>query len=150
MMERFSTLLNRKLMVPSQRANYMAVDTDYLCQILRPVISQIDVDEEWYRNKYPDVQAAISEGKVSTILEHYALYGYYEHRIPYKIEVDEKWYISEYEDIGKAVEAGIFESGQTHFEECGYREGRIPYPHFRLRLRNDQGMTPSESPLTVG
>jgi hypothetical protein len=90
---------------------------------------------------YPDVIPTIGEGKIEDASEHYALHGYYEHRMPYKIEIDEKWYLSQYDDIIKAVAAGIFASGQVHFDECGYREGRMPFPHFRLRLRSDQVKT---------
>ena len=136
-MEPFSTLINRKLMLPSQRTNYVAVEITYLSLILRPVISQILIDEIWYSGQYPDVISAVSEGKISSISEHYVLHGYYEHRIPYKISVDEKWYLAQYEDVNKAVQADIFDSGQSHFEVRGYQEGRIPYPNFRLKLRSD-------------
>jgi hypothetical protein len=140
-MEPLSSLINRKLLLPSQRTNYMAVELTYLTQVLRPLIDRVFVDESWYTTRYPDVIPAIGEGKIEDASEHYALHGYYEHRMPYKIEIDEKWYLSQYDDIIKAVAAGIFASGQVHFDECGYREGRMPFPHFRLRLRSDQVKT---------
>jgi hypothetical protein len=111
------------------------------------MIDQIFVDEIWYVNQYPDVISAIKDGKIADAAEHYAMHGYYEHRMPYKIEVDEQWYLSQYEDITKAVEAGIFSSGQVHFDECGYREGRMPVPHFRLKLRTEA--VPISPPVLV-
>ena len=136
-MEPLAALINRKLMLPSQKTNYMAVEMHYLSHAMRDQVGKIFVDEEWYAAKHPDVLLAIKEGKIETVSEHYILYGYYEHRMPYLIEVDDAWYLDEYEDIARAIKAGTFASGQAHFEIAGYREGRIPYAHFRLRLRDD-------------
>ena len=135
-MESYSTLMNRKLVFPSTRDEYVIVEKAYLSQALFPRISHIFIDEVWYSSRYPDVLSAIGAGKIKDIAEHYALFGYYEHRMPYHIAVDEEWYLAQYEDVSKAVEIKIYESGQRHFEECGYREGRMPYPNFRLKLRN--------------
>lgn len=148
-MEPFSSLINRKLMLPSQRADYIAVEVSYLTQILRPLIGQIFVDDNWYVNRYPDVIAAIREGNLTDASEHYALFGYYEHRMPYKIQVDERWYLSQYGDITKAVESGVFDSGQSHFDDCGYREGRVPFANFRLKLRADEIAELGRSAVTV-
>ena len=136
-METLATLVNKKLMLPSQKTNYIAVELFYLSHALRDNVGKIFVDEKWYADRYPDVLIALGDKKIKTLSEHYALYGYYEHRMPHEIRVDEQWYLAEYEDIRKGVQARTFESGQAHFDELGYREGRIPYPHFRLRLRDD-------------
>jgi hypothetical protein len=124
-------------MLPSQKTNYMAVEMHYLSQALREQVGKVFVDEEWYANQYPDVLQAIKDGKIETVSEHYVLYGYYEHRMPYAIKVDEGWYLREYEDIARAVKLGTFDSGQAHFDIAGYREGRVPYAHFQLRLRDE-------------
>ena len=102
------------------------------------MVGQIFVDEKWYMSRYPDVVDALKDGDIATVSDHYNLFGYYEHRMPYQILVEEKWYLSEYPDIKEAVDAGVFPSGQTHFDDLGFREGRCPYPHFRLRLRSDR------------
>ncbi|HVH82509.1 MAG TPA: hypothetical protein VM782_24145 [Stellaceae bacterium] len=115
----------------------MIVEKAYLAQALFSKISQILIDEEWYATRYPDVLSAIEDGKIKNISEHYALFGYYEHRMPYQIVVDEQWYLAQYEDVKKAVQVQVYDSGQSHFEECGYREGRVPFPNFRLKLRNE-------------
>ncbi len=136
-MEPLSALINRKLLLPSQKTNYIAVETHFLSHALREQVGRIFVDEDWYAGKYPDVLLALGEGKIKTVAEHFVLYGYYEHRMPHAIKVDEKWYLSEYEDIAKAVQGRLFASGQSHFDEIGYKEGRIPYPYFKLKLRSD-------------
>jgi hypothetical protein len=137
-MEPLASLINRKLMLPSQKTNYIAVEMHFLSHALRDQVGKIFVDEEWYATQHPDVLQAIKDGTIETISEHYTLFGYYEHRMPYLIAVDETWYLTEYEDIAKAVKAGTFPSGQAHFEIAGYREGRVPYAHFKLRLRDDR------------
>jgi hypothetical protein len=137
-MEPFSTLVNKKIMLPSQKTSYIAVDKHYLSQLLKDKISAIFVDENWYGTRYLDVLDGVGSGDIKTISDHYILFGYYENRMPYQILVDEKWYLAEYKDIQEAVRSGVFASGQAHFDEAGYKEGRIPYPHFRLKLRSDK------------
>lgn len=137
-MEPFSTLVNKRIMLPSQKTNYIAVDTHYLSQVLRDKVGEVFVDENWYGVRYPDVFEALDSGDINTISDHYNVFGYYEHRMPYPILVDEDWYLAEYKDIQLAVKSGIFASGQSHFDELGYKEGRIPYPYFRLKLRSDK------------
>ena len=134
-MEPLSAMINKRLIIPSHKTNYIAVETHYLAQVLKIRIGEIFVDERWYISKYPDVVDALKGGDLSTASDHYNLHGYYEHRMPYAILVDEEWYLEAYEDIALAVKAGTFMSGQMHFDVAGYREGRIPYPHFRLKLR---------------
>ncbi len=132
--ESYATLINRRLLLPSQRTSYIAVEPHYLLRCLRPDIVRIHVDETWYCRQYPDVVEALAEGKIASAREHYERFGYLEHRIPYRIEVHEEWYLAQYDDIRRAVAGGEFASGQQHFIEVGYREGRFPHPNFRLRL----------------
>jgi hypothetical protein len=110
-MEPLSALINRKVMLPSQKTNYIAVDMHYLSNALRDKVGQIFVDEAWYGERYPDILGAVQNGKLKSLSEHYVLYGYYEHRMPYYIKVDEEWYLTEYSDLQKAVSAGTFETG---------------------------------------
>ena len=129
----YATLINKKILLPSQKTNYIAVETHFLVQALKSQIETVMVDEDWYLTRHPDVQVAIKDGVVKNAREHYALHGFYEHRLPYEIVVDEGWYLSQYDDIKKAVVEGVFTSGQAHFEKLGYREGRLPSPGFRLK-----------------
>jgi hypothetical protein len=130
----YATLLNQKIIVPSQKTSYIAVERSHLIAFLAPLIGRILVDEDWYFARYPDVRDAVKRGEVGSAAAHYARSGYYEHRLPYDIEVDEAWYLSQYEDVRQAVDDGAFESGARHFHELGFAEGRLPFSHFALRL----------------
>jgi hypothetical protein len=129
----FATLLNKKLVVPSQKTSYMAVDRSYFATMLAPSLAAIHVDEDWYLAHSPDVASAIERGEFTSAHDHYAKVGFYEHRMPYEIEVDEVWYLENYPDIATAVESGVFPSGRAHFYQLGFREGRFPHPNFMLR-----------------
>ncbi len=131
----FATLVNRKILVPSPRTNYIAVDRDHLVAIMRPILSQIYVDSDWYLKINPDIAAAIDAGKVASAEEHYAGWGYYEHRMPYEIAVDEGWYQENYPDIKEAIGKGLFDSGREHFYMAGFKEGRLPHANFALALK---------------
>jgi hypothetical protein len=132
-LESYATLINKRLIIPTQRTNYIAVETHFLVVALQKQVESIHFDENWYLTRYPDIQIAIHDGKIKTGHEHYVFHGFYEHRLPYNIIINEPWYIEQYEDIRRAVMNRDFESGQNHFEELGYREGRLPYPNFTLR-----------------
>ena len=133
----YATLINRKLVVPSSKKPFVAVDEHFVAQLLMPRIEKIHVDDEWYLGAYPDIAAAIKRGVVPTSKSHYCQYGYYEHRMPHRILVDETWYLSEYPDVREAVVTHKhFASGQDHFALLGYKEGRIPYRGFQLELED--------------
>jgi hypothetical protein len=133
MQETYATLLNKKLVVPSQKTPYMAIDRTYFASVLAPSLTGVFVDETWYLEHSPDVADAITRGEFSSAQEHYAKVGFYEHRMPYEIDVDEEWYLENYPDIAAAVQKGVFASGRAHFYHLGYREGRFPHPNFMLR-----------------
>jgi hypothetical protein len=130
----YATLLNQKIIIPSAKGNYVAVERHFLNECLAQTIKRIKFDEHWYLSTYPDVREAIASGTVSNAPTHYARFGYYEHRMPYRITVDEGWYVSEYPDVKAALAKQHFASGQAHFDADGFREGRIPYPNFKLDL----------------
>jgi hypothetical protein len=128
----YATLLNKRLVIPSEKTSYVAVDRTHFALVLRPHIARIRVDTKWYLGRYPDVSAAIDRGEFESATDHYVKVGYFEHRMPHPIEVDEGWYVTTYPDIAAAVEKGVFTSGALHFERLGFREGRFPYSGFRL------------------
>ena len=134
MHDTYATLLNKKLVVPSLKTSYMAIDRNYFVTVLAPCLSGVHVDEAWYLSHSPDVADAIKRGEFASAKDHYAKVGFYEHRMPYEIDVDETWYLENYPDVATAVETGVFTSGRAHFYQLGYREGRIPHPHFMLRV----------------
>jgi len=63
-MEPLASLINRKVMLPSQKTNYMVVEMHYLSQALRDQVGRVFVDEEWYAKQYPDVLQALKDGKI--------------------------------------------------------------------------------------
>jgi hypothetical protein len=130
----YAGLLNQRIIIPSPKGNYIAVERHFLNSCLSPLLAKVKIDEKWYLEAYPDVQEAIASGVVPNVPAHYARFGFYEHRMPYRILVDEAWYVAEYADVRAAIAQNHFESGQAHFEADGFREGRIPYPNFQMEL----------------
>ncbi len=133
--ETYATLLNKKLIVPSRKTAYIAVDRSFFVETFSKIVASIFVDEGWYLNRSPDVGEAIKQGSFSSAGDHYASVGFYEHRMPYEIDVEESWYLENYADIAEAVHSGVFQSGREHFYSLGYREGRFPHPSFTLRTK---------------
>jgi hypothetical protein len=134
-LETYATLLNLKVIVPSSRASYVAVEKHYWQSAFEVRLSEIDVDETWYLAQNPDVASALEKRVIRDARQHYCQSGYFEHRMPYKIEVQPEWYMTQYPDVREAVKQGAFVSAQDHFEKLGYQEGRHPYPEFALRKR---------------
>ncbi|MGV8840754.1 MAG: hypothetical protein ACWA6X_10675 [Bauldia sp.] len=128
----FASLINGKVIVPSSRNDYWAVNKHFLSDLLAPRLGRIHVDQTWYLSRYPDVERAISAGTVADAAEHYRRFGFFEHRMPVPLTVQEDWYLQEYPDVGAAVRERVFTSAQAHFDLVGYAEGRLPYPGFGL------------------
>jgi len=129
----FATLINRKVLIPSSRTNYYVVDKSHFIDLMRPILRQIYVDEEWYTRFYPDIEQALSSRIVDSASDHYVTFGYYEHRLPYAIEVDQPWYLTQYPDVDEAVSKGLFASAHDHFYAAGFQEGRLPCANFSLK-----------------
>ena len=132
-MNTYANLINRKLIVPSQKTSYLAVDMHYFSRAHGALVKQIAFDEGYYLSRYPDIGDAIKAGTIASALDHYVAIGYYENRMPYEILIDEEWYLNEYPDIRRAVANQDFASGQNHFDDQGYAEGRLPFAHFKLK-----------------
>ncbi len=131
--ETYASLLNKKVIIPSQKTPYLAVDKAFLLAVMASSVAAIYVDEAWYIGHSPDVGEAIARGEFTSATDHYVKVGFYEHRMPYAIEVDDLWYLENYPDIAEAVANGVFSSGTAHFFRNGYREGRYPHPNFALK-----------------
>ena len=130
--ETYATMKNRNIIIPPDASGCFSVEQHFFFDIMETVLNDIQLDEDWYLAKYPDVQNAIEAGRVRSGRHHYARFGFYEHRLPYAIEVSETWYVDAYPDIREAIQKGVYKSGQAHFEMNGFREGRMPYPNFLL------------------
>ena len=135
LVETYAAMLNRKIVIPSAKTHYVAVEKNYWTEFFGHRIANVDVDEAWYLDRYPDVAKAIEDKILTSALEHYCQSGYFEHRMPYYISVDPQWYIEQYPDVRGAVENNVFSSAQAHFELIGFREGRHPFPSFALRMK---------------
>ena len=130
--ESYATLLSRKVMVPSAKPGYVAVEQQFWAETLAGRIEAIALDEEWYCRRYPDVAGAIKAGVLPGARQHYRDSGYFEHRLPYPITVDARWYLMQYDDVSTALSRKLYPSAQEHFEEVGFKEGRLPYAGFSL------------------
>ncbi len=114
------TNLRGKLMVSSSY--------DEIVEMIKLLLTNINVDEAWYLRQNPDIAEAIKAGHVKSARLHFIHNGYFEGRRPFPITVDEKFYFAQYPEIAEAVRRGEIESAQRHFDDHGYREGRLPKP----------------------
>ena len=63
-----------------------------LQQVIRTLLTMIEVDGAYYLARNPNVAAGIRQGDIRSAREHFVDHGYFEGRLPYRIEVDETWY----------------------------------------------------------
>jgi hypothetical protein len=121
-------VLKAFLTISSVKGEIMVSCTyDNMVQMLRHMISGVEVDEAWYLERYPDIAEAISQGTVKSPQLHFVNDGYFEGRVPFPIRVDERYYLAQNPGIAEFVRKGTLESGQQHFDENGYAEGRLPF-----------------------
>jgi hypothetical protein len=115
--------------ISTSKGELMATSTyENLIRIIKLLLTGVEIDEAWYLARYPDVSAAIAEGKTASARQHFIDDGYLEGRLPFAMEVDEKWYKHEYSDVAESIRKGIEPSAQAHFLRDGYKEGRLPFP----------------------
>ena len=136
----YATLINQRLVIPSNKKPFLAIDSHFIQKLLEPWVRRIRFDEAWYIGAYPDVQTAIEDGQIADARTHFCQFGYFEHRRPYSILVDEDWYLAQYADVREAVNSKLFTTGQAHFDSVGYREGRIPWPGFELAMDSGKSL----------
>lgn len=106
------------------------VDMTYedLQQMIRTLLTVVEVDEAFYLSRYPDVAAGIRQGDIRSAREHFVDHGYFEGRLPYRIEVDETWYTETHPDLAPSIGTSEYATAQDHFDGPGYAEGRQPFP----------------------
>ena len=112
--------------------HYVELPEGKFLELLKYLLAQVEVDEEWYRSSYRDVDDAINAGEVKSAKDHYMTAGYFENRFPHAIKVDERWYVEEYPDVASAIQQGAFSSASQHFQKDGFKEGRLPTPNWSL------------------
>jgi hypothetical protein len=96
-------------------------------EMLRLILANIPVDEDWYAKRYPDIAESIRQGVVESARTHFVNDGYFEGRLPFPIRVDERYYFEQNPGVADHVRRGLLQSGQQHFDEHGYEEGRLPF-----------------------
>ncbi|HVC59825.1 MAG TPA: hypothetical protein VND19_05610 [Acetobacteraceae bacterium] len=124
----FNTIRAKVHVADVQGRLQVNVSHDEFLDLVRAMLSVIEVDEAWYLEKYPDVAEGIKAGKVASARQHFMHNGYFEGRLPFAITVDERWYLTENPGVADYIRAGRLGSGQQHFDHDGYREGRLPFP----------------------
>jgi len=68
---------------PETQVAVEATDSAAVIDVLKQFLTAFPLDEQWYREAYPDVAAAIQEGRLASIREHFVDFGYFEGRSPY-------------------------------------------------------------------
>jgi FkbH-like protein len=97
-------------------------------------------DEEYYKNRHPDIAKAIADGRLKSGWAHYQRSGFREGRDARnkligadasedrlsadKSLFDEEYYRNRHPDIAKAISDGRLVSGWFHYQQIGRREGR--------------------------
>ncbi len=115
----------------------LAPSTEVVCTladfqaILNVVLADVEVDEEWYLQQYPDVEEGVARGASASAREHYRNCGYLEARLPSEPVVDEEWYKAAYGDVATGIRQGKFPDAKSHYIQNGYREGRLAQPSGR-------------------
>jgi hypothetical protein len=82
-------------------------------------------DESFYLEQNLDVAEAVSNGELSSGLEHFLLYGLFEGRNP-SVLFDTTFYLEENPDVAQAVATEEIRSAFEHFILYGQFEGRNP------------------------
>jgi len=92
--------------------------------LIGEIVKQLEVDEQWYLKRYPDVQAAVLAGDVLNASQHFQEAGFIEGRLPRQLSFDPGFYYEKYSDLQNAFQKEDVEGLRRHFETKGYSEGR--------------------------
>jgi hypothetical protein len=92
--------------------------------LISEIAKQLTVDEQWYLERYPDVQAAVLAGDVPSARVHFQEAGFLEGRLPRPLSFDPDFYYEKYSDLTGAFQKDDAEGLRRHFETRGYFEGR--------------------------
>ncbi|RVU18118.1 hypothetical protein [Methylobacterium oryzihabitans] len=122
----------RHVVRTSDGKHNILIDKDLLVSILKKALTAVNVDDEWYLDRYQDVRTAIARGEFKSARDHFVRFGYLEGRLPYAIPVDEAYYLDHNPDVRAGIEAGALPDAATHFYMSGASEGRLPSEGFTL------------------
>jgi hypothetical protein len=100
------------------------VSRSFLRALIGELAGRMRFDQEWYAEKYPDVEGARLAGDVQSLYAHFRAAGYFEGRLPAELPFDPQWYRTQYRDIAETFLPSDAEGMRTHFLTSGYFEGR--------------------------
>jgi hypothetical protein len=103
--------------------------------------NEIDFDEEWYLQTYPDVAIAVQAGDLNSGLIHYLAHGRDEGRKPHAT-FDAAWYLKAYPAVAAEIGSDEPEALERHYRDRGQYRGYLPYP-WAKRPRNAARMRSS-------
>ena len=78
-------------------------------------------DEKFYLEAYPDVEAAVRQGRYRSGCDHYKKNGRYEGRFP---RFNEASYLANNPDVAQAVRERKYRNGYDHWRKFGRYENR--------------------------
>jgi hypothetical protein len=105
------------------------VSLDLLRGLIGLAAGGLSYDEQYYRDRYPDLKRAAEMGEIADLKMHFISHGFFERRqacARQAAPVDQEWYLSEYPDVAKALAEGRVSSVTDHYLSTGRREGRRP------------------------
>jgi O-methyltransferase len=85
----FHSLMRQLELDGNASTSHITMTREQLENLLRSMLRCVAVDETWYRNTYPDVDEAISNGKVPSAKDHFVASGYFEGRKRGRVVVDQ-------------------------------------------------------------
>jgi len=123
------------LAVPASAQRRVCIETDQGRRVCGRLVDDYDddnfrnssrcdvpgFDERFYLEAYPDVQAALRQGRLKSACEHFMRNGRYEGRFP---RFNEASYLANNPDVAQAVREQRFKSGYEHWRQYGRYENR--------------------------
>jgi hypothetical protein len=103
----------------------ISVPSALLRYLIVAAISDLEIDEEVYKEQNPDIAKAFANRPSNEAGTHYKTVGYFEPR-PLPIKFDADYYKRRYPDIDKAVKTKALASPLQHFNATGVYELRSP------------------------
>ncbi len=107
------------------RPGHISVPSALLRHLIAAAISDLEIDEDVYKEQNPDIAKAYAHRPSGEVAAHYRTVGYFEQR-PLPIKFDEDYYTRRYPDVNWAVKAKLVVSPLQHFNATGAYELRSP------------------------
>jgi hypothetical protein len=107
------------------KPGHISVPSALLRHLIAAAVSDLEIDEDVYKEQNPDIAKAYARRPSSEVAVHYRTVGYFEQR-PLPIKFDENYYTRRYPDVSWAVKAKLVASPLQHFNATGAYELRCP------------------------